>query len=86
MVGEDIELVARAPSRLRRQPYERLLHDAMKGKMTLFARQDEVEEAWRVVDPILDDACPVHPYKPGTYGPAAADDIVADSAAGGTCR
>ena len=40
------------------KPYERLLHDAIDGEMTLFARQDEVEEAWRVVDPILDDAMP----------------------------
>jgi len=78
MVGEDIELVARHQSGDEMQPYERLLHDALEGVATLFARQDEVEEAWRVVDPILDDVTPVHPYEPGTYGPAAADELVAD--------
>ena len=78
MVGEDIELVARHQAGSDAKPYERLLHDAIEGETTLFARQDEVEEAWRVVEPILDDACPIHPYKPGTYGPAASDEIVAD--------
>ena len=61
MVGEDIELVARHQAGSDAKPYERLLHDAIEGEMTLFARQDEVEEAWRVVDPILDDACPDPP-------------------------
>ena len=78
MVGEDIELVARHQTSEDLKPYERLLHDALAGEQMLFARQDEVESAWRVVDPILDDACPVHPYDKGTYGPAAADDLVAD--------
>jgi glucose-6-phosphate 1-dehydrogenase len=78
MVGEDIELVARHQSGDEMMPYERLLGDALEGVATLFARQDEVEEAWRVVDPILDDATPVHPYAPGTFGPAAADELVAD--------
>jgi hypothetical protein len=78
MVGEDIELVARHQAASDAKPYERLLHDAIDGEMTLFARQDEVEEAWRVVQPILDDVCPIHPYKPGTYGPAASDEILAD--------
>jgi glucose-6-phosphate 1-dehydrogenase len=49
--------------------YERLLYDAMEGDSTLFARQDYVEEAWRIVDPILKAATPVYPYKPGTWGP-----------------
>jgi len=78
MVGEDVELVARHQAASDAKPYERLLHDAIEGEMTLFARQDEVEEAWRVVQPILDDACPIHPYKPGTYGPAASDEILSD--------
>jgi glucose-6-phosphate 1-dehydrogenase len=78
MVGEDIELVARHQAGSDAKPYERLLNDAIDGEMTLFARQDEVEEAWRVVQPILDDVCPIHPYKPGTYGPAASDEILAD--------
>ena len=53
--------------------YERLLTDAMKGDPTLFVREDAVEAAWRVVDRILDDATPVHPYAPGTWGPPEAD-------------
>ena len=58
--------------------YERLLTDAMKGDPTLFVREDAVEEAWRVVDGILDNAAPVHPYEPGTWGPVEADRLVAD--------
>ena len=58
--------------------YERLLTDAMKGDPTIFVREDAVEEAWRVVDGILDDAAPVHPYEPGTWGPVEADRLVAD--------
>jgi glucose-6-phosphate 1-dehydrogenase len=58
--------------------YERLLGDAMTGDQTLFARQDAVEAAWTVVDPVLGDASPVHPYQPGTWGPAEADHLTAD--------
>ena len=58
--------------------YERLLTDAMKGDPTLFVREDAVEAAWSVVDGILDNAAPVHPYEPGTWGPAEADRLVAD--------
>ena len=50
--------------------YERLLTDAMKGDPTLFVREDAVEAAWRIVDGILDDATPVRPYAPGTWGPS----------------
>ena len=57
--------------------YERLLTDAMQGESTLFARQDAVELAWAIVDPVLDDAVPAHPYEPGTWGPAAAEEIAA---------
>jgi glucose-6-phosphate 1-dehydrogenase len=53
--------------------YEELLEDAMCGKQIHFSRQDYVEEAWRIVDPILGNATPVHPYKPGTWGPPEAD-------------
>jgi len=56
--------------------YERLLTDAMKGDPTLFVRADAVEEAWRVVDGILDNVAPVHPYEPGTWGPVEADRLV----------
>jgi glucose-6-phosphate 1-dehydrogenase len=57
--------------------YQRLLTDAMKGDPTLFVREDAVAAAWRAVDGILDDAVPVHPYEPGTWGPAEADRLTA---------
>ena len=59
------------------EAYERLLTDAMKGDPTLFVREDAVEAAWAVVDPILDNATPVHPYDPGTWGPSEADRLTA---------
>jgi glucose-6-phosphate 1-dehydrogenase len=49
--------------------YERVLGDAMHGDATLFAREDYVEEAWRIVDPVLKSPTPVHEYEPGTWGP-----------------
>ena len=58
--------------------YQRLLSDAMKGDQLLFVRQDAVEAAWAIVDPILGDCCPTQPYEPGTWGPADARDIAAD--------
>jgi glucose-6-phosphate 1-dehydrogenase len=51
------------------EAYERVLSDAMAGDATLFARQDYVEEAWRIVDPILHQPTPVYPYAPNTWGP-----------------
>jgi glucose-6-phosphate 1-dehydrogenase len=51
--------------------YERVLGDAMAGDATLFAREDYVEEAWRIVDPALKAATPVHEYEPQTWGPKA---------------
>ncbi len=57
--------------------YERLLTDAMKGDPTLFVREDAVEAAWKVVDGVLDDATPVHPYAPGSWGPTEADRLTA---------
>jgi glucose-6-phosphate 1-dehydrogenase len=57
-------------------PYEELLGDAMAGNQTWFAREDYVEEAWRIVDPILDKPN-VSPYQPGTWGPKEADKLIA---------
>jgi glucose-6-phosphate 1-dehydrogenase len=57
--------------------YERVLGDAMEGDATLFAREDYVEEAWRIVDPVLKDGTPVREYEPGTWGPKEADASVA---------
>jgi len=59
-------------------PYERLLGDAMAGDAMLFARQDAVEAAWGVVEPILGNATPVYDYDPGTWGPAEAERLAAD--------
>src|SRR5690349_5026065 len=53
-------------------PYEVLLHDALVGDSTHFTRQDNIEETWRVVQPLLDNPPPVKPYEPGTWGPEEA--------------
>jgi len=58
-------------------PYEVLLHAALVGDATRFTRQDSVEEAWRVMQPLLDAPSPVHSYAPGSWGPEAADHLVA---------
>ncbi len=68
--GEGIELVAsRRPGANERDAYERVLTDALAGDRTLFAREDYVEEAWRIVDPILKAGTEIYPYEPGTWGP-----------------
>jgi len=59
-------------------PYEVLLHAAMQGDSGRFTRQDSVEEAWRVLQPLLDSPPPVLPYAPGSWGPAEADQLAAD--------
>jgi glucose-6-phosphate 1-dehydrogenase len=58
------------------EAYERLLHDAMDGDHTLFTREDGVERSWEIVSPALEQPGPVHPYAPGTWGPAAADELI----------
>src|SRR5579863_7130601 len=80
MFGEPVELsvVNNADQVGVLEAYERLLGDAMTGDATLFARQDVVEAAWAIVDPILVDAGPVFAYEPGTWGPPEADALVAD--------
>ena len=70
MVGEEVELIARHQSGEEMSAYERLLGDAIRGDTSLFAREDSVEEAWRVVDPVLGDVSPLHEYDPGSWGPA----------------
>jgi glucose-6-phosphate 1-dehydrogenase len=57
------------------EPYERLLGDAIAGRHQLFTRQDAVEETWRIVQPLLDEPGPVHPYDPGTWGPKEAEKL-----------
>ena len=58
-------------------PYEVLLHAALIGTSTRFTRQDGVEEAWRIMQPLLDNPPPVESYQPGSWGPAAADALAA---------
>jgi glucose-6-phosphate 1-dehydrogenase len=76
MVGEPVELCASHEDGTERPPYERLIGDAAEGDQLLFAREDMVEAAWRIVDPILDATEPPIPYKRGTWGPAAAEAII----------
>jgi glucose-6-phosphate 1-dehydrogenase len=77
MAGERVELVVRQTQADEMTPYERLLGDALRGDPMLFVREDEVEAAWAVVDPILGNATPVHDYEPNTWGPIEADCIIA---------
>jgi len=78
MVGRQAELIAsRHPGANEADAYERVLGDAMAGDRTLFAREDYVEEAWRIVDPVLKQGTPVHEYDPGTWGPREVDARVA---------
>jgi glucose-6-phosphate 1-dehydrogenase len=79
MVGEPTELSILRPSTDdEMSAYERLLGDAIVGDASLFARQDAVEAAWAVVDPVLGDVTPIHTYEPGTWGPKDADRLTAD--------
>ena len=59
-------------------PYEVLLHAALVGDSGRFKRQDVVEECWRIMQPLIDNPPPVHPYAPGSWGPAIASTLVAD--------
>jgi len=77
MAGEPVELEVMRKARHALPPYARLLGDAMAGDATLFARQDEVEAAWEVVDPILGNVVPVHTYQQNTWGPREADQLIA---------
>jgi glucose-6-phosphate 1-dehydrogenase len=82
MAGQAVEMmVSHHPEAGEMGAYERLLSDAMEGDTTLFAREDYVEEAWRIVDPALKANTPVYAYEPGVWGPAEVDQQV--SPAGG---
>jgi glucose-6-phosphate 1-dehydrogenase len=59
------------------EAYERLLHDAMASDQTLFLREDGIERSWEIVAPVLDSDGTVHPYAAGTWGPIAADGLIA---------
>jgi len=76
MIGQRAELVAsRQPGAGEQAAYDRVLSDALEGDAALFARMDYVEEAWRIVDPVLAMSTPVREYEPGSWGPADAETI-----------
>ena len=58
--------------------YERLLGDSIAGDTTLFARQDVVDAAWAIVDPVIHGPSPMYEYEPGTWGPSESDRLVED--------
>jgi glucose-6-phosphate 1-dehydrogenase len=76
LVGQPAEMIASNPLDTEEMDaYELLLGDAMAGDATLFAREDYVEEAWRIVDPVLKNVTPVYPYDPKTWGPNEAERV-----------
>jgi glucose-6-phosphate 1-dehydrogenase len=72
--AEDLAFAQQPGSDIR--PYDRLIGAALDGDRWLFAAQETVEAAWRIVDPVLGDATPVHPYARGTWGPKEADRLL----------
>ena len=79
MIGQPTELsVVEQPDSGRMEAYERLLGDAMHGDGTLFSRQDSVEAAWAIVDPVIHGQSELFEYEPGTWGPPQADRLVAE--------
>jgi glucose-6-phosphate 1-dehydrogenase len=80
--GEELsaEIVEMVASRFPRpggiDAYERVLGGAMEGYATMFAREDYVEEAWRIVDPVLEAGTPIHEYEPNTWGPSEAQQVI----------
>jgi glucose-6-phosphate 1-dehydrogenase len=77
MAGEAIDLAVCYHTPDEMEPYERLIGDAMTGDATLFAREDAVEAAWAIVDPILKMPTLLHAYEPNTWGPPEAARITA---------
>ncbi len=79
--GEDLSaetvemMVSRFPRAGGIDAYERVLGGAMEGDTTMFAREDYVEEAWRIVDPVLKAGTPIHEYEPNTWGPSEVDRV-----------
>lgn len=78
MRGRDTELLMCETDTVRVGAYERLIGDALRGDATLFARQDSIEEGWRIVDPLIQAGVPPVSYPDGGWGPAEADALAAD--------
>jgi glucose-6-phosphate 1-dehydrogenase len=76
MVPQEQDLFFSEQSGADMRPYDRLIGAALAGERWLFARQDTVEAAWEVVEPVLGDAVPVHPYGRGTWGPPESDALL----------
>jgi glucose-6-phosphate 1-dehydrogenase len=76
LAGEEVELELAHSNEQDIDPYEELLGDAMKGDAFRFAREDYVEEAWRIIDPAIQANTPIFEYQPGTWGPKEADALV----------
>jgi glucose-6-phosphate 1-dehydrogenase len=76
LAGEEVELELARDEGKDLEPYDELLGDAMTGDSFRFARQDYVEEAWRIVDPAIAAGTPIHTYDPGSWGPKAAESLV----------
>jgi glucose-6-phosphate 1-dehydrogenase len=74
MAAKKVEIVASSHASPREmEAYERILGDALIGDATHFAREDYVEEAWRIVDPVLKEETPVYEYPKGSWGPSEVD-------------
>jgi glucose-6-phosphate 1-dehydrogenase len=78
MEGEDVELIAQHRRGEEMAPYERLLGDALRGDQSLFASEDAIEAQWRIVQPVLGNATPVHEYEQNTWGPEEAASMIED--------
>jgi glucose-6-phosphate 1-dehydrogenase len=76
LAGQKVELELNKVEGEDLEPYEGLLGDALAGDAFRFAREDYVEEAWRIVDPAIEAGTPIHVYEPGTWGPKEADALV----------
>jgi glucose-6-phosphate 1-dehydrogenase len=76
LIGQPAEMFASRQKTVEEmEAYERVLTDAMAGDATLFAREDYVEEAWRIVDPMLKHGSPVYSYEPRTWGPSEVERV-----------
>jgi glucose-6-phosphate 1-dehydrogenase len=76
MVGDDMELILSEQAAIYCPPYQRLLGDAMHGNGVLFGREDIVDAQWRIVQPILDNVTPLYTYRPGSWGPDEATQLI----------